>query len=175
MRVSSAEASDGGEDLVCGLGAAERLWIGILGIDVCLDCGFQGFGRAVGPALDLRFAEDCEDALELIDPGRGRSREVWLPAWPFGTQSRIDLVLWLDELSKTKRMSGSAGTFARRCRGTGGTLVPGAVTRQVATMVPAFTSNAANSDVIPVVCSRASAARLAQGTSATTFEFEPVL
>jgi hypothetical protein len=84
MRVSSAEASDGGEDLVCGLGAAERLRIGILGIDVCLDCGFQGFGRAVGPALDLRFAEDCEDALELIDSGRGRSREVWVPARPFG-------------------------------------------------------------------------------------------
>ena len=27
---------------------------------MCLDCGFQGLGRAVGPALDLWFAEGAK-------------------------------------------------------------------------------------------------------------------
>jgi hypothetical protein len=53
--------------------------------------------------------------------------------------------------------------------------VPGAVTRQLPTTVPAFTSTAVSSDVIPVVCVRASVARLARGTWATAAELDPVL
>ena len=65
---SPAEASDGGEDIVCVLGPSERLGISISCVDVCIDCSLQCFGGAMGSTLDLLLCEECEEALDLIDP-----------------------------------------------------------------------------------------------------------
>jgi hypothetical protein len=73
---SSAEASDRGEDIVCVLGPSERLGISISCVDVCIDCSLQCFGGAMGSTLDLLLCEECEEALDLIDPGRRRRSEM---------------------------------------------------------------------------------------------------
>ena len=59
---AAAEASDGGEDVVCGLGPADRLWIGVAGVDVGGDGGLQRLGGAVGTTPDLLFGEECKEA-----------------------------------------------------------------------------------------------------------------
>jgi hypothetical protein len=84
VECASAEAYNRGEDIVCGLGPPERLWIGVAGVDVGGDGGFQCLGGAVGTALDLLFGEESEEALDLIDPGRRCGCEVGMPARPFG-------------------------------------------------------------------------------------------
>ena len=38
----------------------------------------------MGSTLDLLLCEECEEALDLIDPGRRRRSEMAVPAWPFG-------------------------------------------------------------------------------------------
>ena len=38
----------------------------------------------MGSTLDLLLCEECEEALDLIDPGRRRRSEMAAPAWPFG-------------------------------------------------------------------------------------------
>jgi hypothetical protein len=96
---SSAEASDGGEDIVCVLGPSERFGISVSCVDVCMDCRLQSLGGAMGSTLDLLFCKEREEALDLIDPGRRRRSEMAVPTWPFANQSRISLVLWLDALS----------------------------------------------------------------------------
>lgn len=68
MDCAQAEALHGGEDVVCGLGPAEGLGIGIVGVDAGADVAFEGTGRAVNPAPDLLVGQECEEALDLIDP-----------------------------------------------------------------------------------------------------------
>ena len=146
---AAAEAVDGGEDVVGGLGPAERLGIGVSGVDVGVDGGFQGLGGSMGAALDLLFGQEREEALDLIDPGRGGRREVACQRGRLANQSRISLVLWLDALSMMTCMSRSAGTLRstssrnRRnsCARWRGMHLP--------MIVPAFTSSAANSEVVP--------------------------
>ena len=65
---SSAEAVDGGEDIVGGLGPAERSGLSVVGVDVLLDGGFELGRQSVGAALDLLFGQESEEALDLVDP-----------------------------------------------------------------------------------------------------------
>ena len=60
MECATAEAGNRGEDIVCGLGSPERLGIGVAGVDVGGDGGFQCLGGAVSTALDLLFGEESE-------------------------------------------------------------------------------------------------------------------
>ena len=59
---------DGGQDVVGGFGPAKRLGVGVAGIDVGRDRGLQRGSRAVSAALDLLVGEQCEEALDLVDP-----------------------------------------------------------------------------------------------------------
>ena len=68
VECSPAEAVDGGEDIVGGLGPAERSGIAVAGVDVLLDGGFEFGRRSVGAALDLLFGQESEEALDLVDP-----------------------------------------------------------------------------------------------------------
>src|SRR5512147_1179015 len=85
---AAAEPFDGREDIIGGFGPAERLGVGIAGIDIGGDGRFQFLGGAVGTALDLVLAEKREEPLHLVDPGRGGGREVGVPAGPLGETSR---------------------------------------------------------------------------------------
>jgi hypothetical protein len=51
---AAAETLDGRQDVVGGLGPTEGL--------------LQFLGGPVGAALDLLFAQECEEALDLVDP-----------------------------------------------------------------------------------------------------------
>lgn len=85
---------DGGEDIVCGFGPAERLWIDVVGVDEGADVALERLGRAMDPAPDLLVGQEREKALDLIDPrGSGRS-EVNVPARPLGqpVADRLGLV-----------------------------------------------------------------------------------
>lgn len=68
---------------------------------------------------------------------------------PMANQSRIILVLWLDALSMTMWMSGSDGTLfsmvSRKRRNSCARWHD----MHLPTMVPALTSRAANSEVVP--------------------------
>jgi len=52
-----AEAVDGGKDVVGGFGPAEGLWLGVVGVNVGMDVGLRGFGRAMDAAADLLVGE----------------------------------------------------------------------------------------------------------------------
>ena len=81
---SEAEAVDGGKDVVGGFGPAEGLWLGVVGVDVGMNVGFEGLGRAMDAAADLLVGEQGKEALDLADPGgRGRG-EVDVPAGALG-------------------------------------------------------------------------------------------
>ena len=55
-----AEPLDGGEDVVGGLGPAEWLGIGVAGINVGSDRGFEFRGGAMGAAPDLVVCQQAE-------------------------------------------------------------------------------------------------------------------
>src|SRR6185312_797919 len=76
------EGLDGGENVVGGFGPAEALGVGVDGVEVGEDRGFQFRGRAVDVATDLLFGDVGEEALDLIDPGAGGRREVNMPSRP---------------------------------------------------------------------------------------------
>ena len=63
-----AEAFDGGEDFVGGLGPSVRLGIGVVGLDEGGDVGLQLADRGVDAALQLLARQLGEPALDLIDP-----------------------------------------------------------------------------------------------------------
>ncbi len=79
-KVSEAETLDGGLDVVGGFGPAQWRWIGIDGVDIAEDGGFEVLGGSVNAAAQLLFGEEGEEALDLVEPG-GRGRRVMdLPA-----------------------------------------------------------------------------------------------
>ena len=65
---SVAEALDGGEDVVGGLGPAEGFGVAVVGFHVALDGGLEFGGGAVCTALDLALGEQREEALDLVEP-----------------------------------------------------------------------------------------------------------
>ena len=77
---AQAEALDGGQDVVSGLGPAEGSWIGVDGLDVAEDGFFELSGGAMDTAAQLLFCEHGEEALDLVQPGGAGRREVDVPA-----------------------------------------------------------------------------------------------
>ena len=65
---AAAEAFDGRQNVVGGLGPAQRLGSALLLLDKRLDDRDQLFDRLVGAALDLLLGKQREEALDLIDP-----------------------------------------------------------------------------------------------------------
>jgi hypothetical protein len=72
----SGEASDGGQDLVCGFGPVEGFGLAVMDSNELVDCGFQLLNASVRAALDLALGEECEPALDLVEPGGMRGGEV---------------------------------------------------------------------------------------------------
>jgi hypothetical protein len=64
-----AEALDGCQDIIGGFGPAERLGRGISDVDIGGDRVFQFGDGSMRSAPDLLFGQECEEALDLIDPG----------------------------------------------------------------------------------------------------------
>jgi len=77
---SGAEALDGGEDVVGGLGPAERLGGGVVGVEIGVDRGFELHGGAMDAAAQGSVGEQGEEALDLVEPGRRGRGEVEGPA-----------------------------------------------------------------------------------------------
>ena len=63
-----AEAFDGSQNLVCGLGPFEGLRIFIVQVDEGTDLGLELPDGGVNTSLDLLSGEFSELALDLIDP-----------------------------------------------------------------------------------------------------------
>ena len=63
-----AKALDAGEDVIGGLGPAERLWIGLGDVDVGVDGCFEFGNRTEHAAPESARCEKREEAFDLIDP-----------------------------------------------------------------------------------------------------------
>jgi hypothetical protein len=63
-----AEAFDGSQDLVCGLGPFEGLRVIVVQFDEGADVGLELPDGGVNTSLDLLSGELSEPALDLIDP-----------------------------------------------------------------------------------------------------------
>ena len=68
LSVVHAEALDRGEDVVGRFGPPERLWVGIVLFDECGDGGFQRDDAAVNSTSELAFAQQSEEAFDLVEP-----------------------------------------------------------------------------------------------------------
>ena len=77
---AQAEAFDGGEDVVGGLGPAEGSWVGVDGVDVVTNRLLEFLCRTMDPAPELFFGQQGEEALDLVQPGSAGRREVDMPA-----------------------------------------------------------------------------------------------
>src|SRR5262245_25206706 len=83
------------------IGRGPALGVCIAGVEVGGDSGLQRGSRAVGAALDLLVGEQCEEALDLVDPYEDVGMKCICQRSRLANQSRISLVLWLDALSMT--------------------------------------------------------------------------
>ena len=63
-----AEAFDGSQNLVCGLGPFEWLRFSVVQVDEGTDVGLELPDGGVNTSLDLFSGEFSEPALDLIDP-----------------------------------------------------------------------------------------------------------
>src|SRR6516164_5712351 len=80
LSIGSAEAFDGSEDVIGGLGPFEGLGIGVVMTDEVHDVGAQSLDAAIDAAPDLLVGDEGEEALDLIEPGRaGGRRPTGLP------------------------------------------------------------------------------------------------
>ena len=104
---------------------------------------------AVRAALDLLLAEQREEPLDLVDPGRGGRREVGVPAGPLGEPVADQLGLVARgivhddvdvEIGRHVVLDPSRNRRNSSARWRG---------MHVPMMVPAFTSRAANKRVVP--------------------------
>jgi len=80
----SAEALDGGEDVVCALRPNKGLGRVIVVVDELGNGGFQGRNTAVNASLDLACGQLCEEAFDLVEPGGPRWGQVSMPVGPLG-------------------------------------------------------------------------------------------
>ena len=53
---------------------------GVDGVDVVPDGLLEFLGRAMNPAPELFLGQECEEALDLVEPGGAGGREVDMPA-----------------------------------------------------------------------------------------------
>ena len=63
-----AEAFDGSQNLICGLGPFEGLRVSVVPVDKGMDVGLELPDGGVNASLDLLSGEFSEPALDLIDP-----------------------------------------------------------------------------------------------------------
>ena len=63
-----AEAFDGSQNLVCGLGPFEGLRVSVVRVDEGTDVGLELPDGGVDTSLDLLSGEFSKPALDLIDP-----------------------------------------------------------------------------------------------------------
>ena len=66
--IVSAEALDGSEDVIGGLGPSEGFGIGVVSVDERSDVGPEGGDAAIDSAPDLLIGEEREEALDLVKP-----------------------------------------------------------------------------------------------------------
>jgi len=59
---------DAGQDVVGGLGPAERFWVGVGGLNVSLDRFFEFGDRAEHASFQGALGQQGEEAFDLIDP-----------------------------------------------------------------------------------------------------------
>ena len=77
---SQAEASDGGQDVFCGLGPSEGSRVCVDRIDIAPNGLLKLLGRAMDAAPELFLGQEREKALDLVEPGGSGRREVDMPA-----------------------------------------------------------------------------------------------
>ena len=77
---TQAEAFDCGEDVVGGFGPTEGTWVGPDTVDVAPNGLLEFLGRAMDSASELPFGQECEEALDLVEPGGAGRRKVDMPA-----------------------------------------------------------------------------------------------
>ena len=63
-----AEAFDGSQNLVCGLGPFKEFRVSVVHVDEGADVGLELSDGCVDASLDLLSGEFGEPALDLIDP-----------------------------------------------------------------------------------------------------------
>ena len=68
MSIVSAEAFDGSEDVIGGLGPSEGFGIGVVSVDERSDVGPKSGDAAIDAAPDLLIGKEREEALDLIEP-----------------------------------------------------------------------------------------------------------
>ena len=77
---AKAEALDACQDVAGGLGPSERFGLGICGLDVSFDGGFEFADRGEDAALEGSLGQQRKKAFNLVEPGRRGGREVHMPA-----------------------------------------------------------------------------------------------
>ena len=85
-----AEAFDGSQNLVCGLGPFEGLRVSVVQVDEGTDVGLKLPDGGVDTSLNLLSGEFGKPALDLIDPRRGSRRKMDMIVRPAG-EPRFDL------------------------------------------------------------------------------------
>jgi hypothetical protein len=85
-----AEAFDGSQNLVCGVGPFEGLWVLVMQVDEGADVGLKLPDGGVDTSLDLLSGEFSEPAFDLIDPRCGSRRKMNMIVRPTG-EPRFDL------------------------------------------------------------------------------------
>ena len=88
-------SGEGVEDLVCGLGPHEGLWVVVPGVDPVPDVVLQCLDAVVGAAADQLVGEQAEPAFDLVEPGRAGRGEVQVEAGVAGQPRLIAGVLWV--------------------------------------------------------------------------------
>ena len=67
----------------------------IVSFDVGSDIGPERCDTAIDATADFTFSDESKEALDLIEPGRARGRQMDVPARPLASQLRISGVLWV--------------------------------------------------------------------------------
>lgn len=135
---AEAEALDGGEDFIGGLGPCEGRGVFVVRVDEGADVGLELAGRAVHATLQLLAGQLGEPAFDLIEPGGGCWREMDVPVRP-PSQPRLDrwrLVsgvvvhddvdvepvgdIAVDHLEKVEELPGTVAPVALADHGAGG-------------------------------------------------------